>query len=395
MWNRSYRWQRRARVAAGILTLAGIVAGLIWLRDAKAVRRAAAGARELASEIATPRESLVEVAVPSSLGVRAGTLVFAQRADGAGRVIGRVASVETSSSGDSRIRLRLLGDEAHTGGRLKGATASLDLRTAMRLLITPDLPDDEARLARDAIWPSIRAHVVPGMVDALAREVAREAATLDARDQALVVASVEALRSSLKPLEEELVTRFAERAKDAIGIKGFATGVWRTTSDGVQNSGAAVADFWRWTIGRDVRGERIDRSFFSEQTSQALAAAIEDEARLFWRDHRVEVIQALTKVAADRRDDFATAFSERWATRLYERAVVPAWLAGQDQVIESVQAYANDFAARRLLTSDGGPRLLFAYALRGALGISDAPLLIYAPDPQAAPGTIVYQSLID
>ena len=395
MWNHSYRWQRRTRVAAGVVTLAGIVAGLFWLRDAAAVGRAASGARELAAELASPRESLVEVTVPLSLGVRAGTLVYAERADGVARVIGRVASVETSSSGTSLIRLRLLGDAAHAGGVLKGATAALDLRTAMRLLITPDLPDDEARLARDAIWPSVRAHVVPGMIDALAHEVSREAATLDARDQALFVASVEALRSSLKPLEAELVARFTERAKDAIGIKGVVSGMWRTTSDGVENSGAAVADFWRWTIGRDARGERIDRSFFSEETSQALAAALEDETRLFWRDHRVEVIGALTKVAADRRDDFATAFNERWATRLYERAVLPAWLAGQDQVIESVQAYANDFAIRRLLASDGGPRLLFAYALRCALGISDAPLLIFAPEPDAAPGRIVYQSLID
>ena len=378
-----------------MLTLVGIAAGLLWLRDAAVVRRAALGASELAAELVTGQESLVEVIVPSSLGVRAGTLVYAERPDGVARVIGCVASVETSTTDTSLIRLRLLNDAAHAGGKLKGATASLDLRTAMRLLITPNTPDDEALLARDAIWPSLRTHVAPGMVDALVREASHEAAKLDAHDRELVVASVEALRSSLKPLEEELVARLAERAKDAIGVKGIASGVWRTTADGVQNGGAAVADFWRWTIGRDARGERIDRSFFSEETSQALAAALEEESRQFWQDHHVEVIQALTKVAADHRDDFASAFNERWATRLYDRVVLPAWLAGQDRVIESVQVYANDFAARRLLTSNGGPRLLFAYALRCALGISDAPLLIFAPDSQAAPGRIVYQSLID
>jgi hypothetical protein len=395
MWNRSYRWQRRARVGAGMLTLVGILSGLWWLRDAVGVRRAAQGAGELAAELASGQESLVEVTVPSSLGVRAGALVYAERPDGIARVIGRVSSVEASSSDTSLIRLRLLSDAAEAGGTLKGASATLDLRTAMRLLITPDAPDDEAQLARDAIWPTIRAHVAPRMVDALVREVSQGAATLDAGDRALVAASVEALRSSLKPLENELVARLAERAKDAIGVKGIASGVWRTTSDGVRNSGAAVADFWRWTIGRDAHGERIDRSFFSEETSQALAAALEEESRQFWRDHHAEVIGALTKVAADHRDDFASAFNERWATRLYDRVVLPAWLAGQDRVIESVQAYTNDFAARRLLASDGGPRLLFAYALRCALGISDSPLLIFAPDSQAAPGRIVYQSLIE
>jgi hypothetical protein len=38
--------------------------------------------------------------------------------------------------------------------------------------------------------------------------------------------------------------------------------------------------------------------------------------------------------------------------------------------------------------------LLFAYALRCAVGISDDPLLIFAPDSQRAPGKIVYQPLI-
>jgi hypothetical protein len=394
MWNRSYRWQRRARVAAGMLAVAAILFGLFWLRGSAEAQRAVQGARDLAAEMAAGNTSLVEVDVPSQLKVAVGTLVYGERADGVAHVIGRAASVEARTADTTRIGLRLFDNLAPTGGTLKGAAATINLHSAMQLLIVPDLLGDEVRLARDAIWPSLRANVMPGMVEALVHEIARESTKLHVEDQAIVASSIEELRKSLKPLEEELVTRLAERAKDTIGLKGVVSGVWRTSADGVHNSGAAVADLWRWAVGREVSGERVDRPFFSEETSQALAAAVEEETMLFWQDHQVEVIQAMTKVAMSRREEITSAFNERWARRLYERAVLPAWLAGQEQVIESVQLYANDFAARRLLTSGGGPRLLFAYALRCAVGISDDPLLIFAPDSQRAPGRIVYESLV-
>jgi hypothetical protein len=99
-------------------------------------------------------------------------------------------------------------------------------------------------------------------------------------------------------------------------------------------------------------------------------------------------------VIAERRPDFEAAFEERWAGKLFERAIVPAWQAGEQQVLESVQEYANDFAARRLLTKAGGPRLLFAYALRSSLEISDDPLLIFTPGTGGKPGRVVYESLV-
>ena len=393
MWNRSYRWQRLTRVGAGTLVVAILVGEACVLQNSAAVQRAKTGGRDLLGEISSPKEALTEVELPSSLSAMPGTLVYLERADGVAQVIGRVTGVQSDESPQSRVQIRMWGNFSRSGV-LKGAPASLNLRDAVRLLINPDLPDDEAQLARDAIWPSMRQHVVPGMIDSLVREVSREVAGLDQGDRALLRESVEALRTTFKPLEEELVARLAERAKDAVGITGVASGVWRTTADGVKNSGFAVADFWRWAIGGDVQGERIDRPFFSEQTSNALAAAMEEETLLFWHDHRREMIEALTKVAIDRGDDFKTAFNERWATLLYERAVQPAWLAGQNQVIEAMQVYAHDFAARRLLAGDGGPRLLFAYALRSSLDISSAPLLIFAPAEGDASGKIVYEPLL-
>jgi hypothetical protein len=73
---------------------------------------------------------------------------------------------------------------------------------------------------------------------------------------------------------------------------------------------------------------------------------------------------------------------------------VPAWQAGEPQVLEAVQVYANDFAARRLLTKAGGPRLMFAYALRSSLEISDDPLLIFTPGSDGKSGRIEYEPLL-
>ena len=62
---------------------------------------------------------------------------------------------------------------------------------------------------------------------------------------------------------------------------------------------------------------------------------------------------------------------------------MPAWFDGEQKVIKAAEAYANDFSNRRLLTRTGGPRLLLAHALRGALSISDAPLLVMARSAKA------------
>jgi hypothetical protein len=99
----------------------------------------------------------------------------------------------------------------------------------------------------------------------------------------------------------------------------------------------------------------------------------------------------VTRVVEKQRPDFEAAFKERWAGKLFERAVMPAWQAGESQVLQSVQTYVNDFADRRLLTGAGGPRLLFAFALRSSLDISDDPLLIFTP---ARSGRIDYEPLV-
>ena len=97
-------------------------------------------------------------------------------------------------------------------------------------------------------------------------------------------------------------------------------------------------------------------------------AALEEEVVAFWKDNRPQIVEAF-KNAVDGGQDFEVAFQERWSGTLYERVIVPAWRA-QGKVIESIEEYVRDFASRRLVTNQGGPRLLFAYILRSYLDIS-------------------------
>jgi hypothetical protein len=240
----------------------------------------------------------------------------------------------------------------------------------------------------------VRENVLPAMTDGLIREIAHELASLDEQDQELLTNSINALRAELRPLEDQLIDRLARRAWDVIGVKGLAAGIWRTTASNVETGGNTVADWWWKLLGTTTGPQAASRPFLSEQTSQALQDALKDETVAFWKQHRQTIVAALVKVATELRSEFETAFTERWAGKLYERAVVPAWREGQEKVLASVQTYANDFAARRLLTRQGGPRLLFAFALRSSLEISDAPLLVYSPAAATASGKIVYQPLL-
>jgi hypothetical protein len=133
MWNLSYRWQRRARLAAGIAVLVGGVVAVIGLSRSDAALRAWSGVRELAGEIRAADEQLIEVAVPTDLRARVGTLVYDDREDGVAQVVGRVVGVQNERPDRAQLIIRLTGplaDRAASGGVLRGASASLDLREA-------------------------------------------------------------------------------------------------------------------------------------------------------------------------------------------------------------------------------------------------------------------------
>jgi hypothetical protein len=97
MWNRSYHWQRNARLAAGAAVLVMLAASVVVLDRTSPAQRARAGARALAGEMLTRKEPLVEVDVPTSLDAREGTLVYLERDDGVAQVIGRVVAVDAGN----------------------------------------------------------------------------------------------------------------------------------------------------------------------------------------------------------------------------------------------------------------------------------------------------------
>ena len=177
-------------------------------------------------------------------------------------------------------------------------------------------------------------------------------------------------------------------------MQGLAAGLLRKTSAGVQRTGSSATQWWWRLFDKDSKAETPEVPFFSEATTAQLRKVLEQETIAFWKEHRAQIVDAIKKVALERRGDFETAFRERWAGLLYERAILPAWQHGQDKVLASVQEYATNFATRRLLTRAGGPRLLFAYALRCSLEISDDPLLVFMPGEGNQAAGIVYEPLL-
>jgi hypothetical protein len=397
MWNRSYRWQRHLRLAAGVTILLTLVGASVLLGGTTAARRARAGARDLLSELRSSEGQMIEVQVPANLRTQAGTLVYGEREDGIAQVIGRVVTANAGDRDQVDLVIRLsapVAGSANRGGVLKGAPASLNFRDAVRLLVSPNTPSEEAMMARDTVWPSIRANLLPDIVDGLIREISADLADPSPEDEALLKRLVENVHEAIEPLEDNLVDRLAKRAWDIVGMQGFAGGFRRATADDPKNKGVSAAPWWSRFFGDRVSDEAVDRPFLTEETSEALKIALEEEAISFWQENRSKIVDALMKAIDERREDFEVAFRERWAGLLYERVIVPAWQTGQDKVIESVQAYVSDFAARRLLTKKGGPRLLFAYVLRGYLDISVAPLLILSPGSGSGSDRVVYEPLL-
>jgi hypothetical protein len=398
MWNRSYRWQRQVRLIAAAIVLVSVCAGMVVLRGTAPARRVQAGASDMLDEIRSSKIQNVDVTVPANLQARIGNLVYRDRADGVPQVIGRVIATTPAEKGKVTLRIRLSAQTESSGrlsGTLKGAPSSLDLRDAITLLISPNTPEQELLVARDVIWPSIRARLLPQLVDGLAREISAEMASLDEQDQELLKRSIDQLRRRLRPLEEELVDRLARRAWDTVGVTGLASGIWNVTTDEMQIRSMLATDWWLRMLGQPTQtDEKANREFLSEETALELQAALEDEAIAFWQQNQDEILATLKSVVLEMRPEFEAAFKERWAWRLYERAVRPAWQDSQEIVLDAVQQYVNDFAARKLLTKAGGPRLLFAFALRSTLDISTEPLLVFAPSADAKTQGITYEPLL-
>jgi hypothetical protein len=397
MWNRSYRWQATVRLTAGVLVLLSVTIALAVLANTSAAHRTSEGARDLLSELLSPSRQTIEVQVPDDLQARVGTLVYRDREDGIAQVIGRVVGLRPDDHGRVTLDIRLGATSAAAaqhGGIVKGAPAALGLRDAVQLLVSPNTPPDEVKMARDIIWPSFETNVLPEIVDGLIREISTDLVNLDSEDSRLLARLIENLHQAIEPFENELVERLARRAWDTVGVQGLASGVLRAKVNDLLGNGSSVGGWWSWLTGDDKKSDAADRPFLSEQTSKELKTALEDEAVDFWKDNRAKIIEAFRTAIEKQREDFEVAIKDRWSAAIYEHVLLPAWQTGQDKVIQSINGYVSDFAERRLLTSQGGPRLLFAFVLRSYLEISSAPLLILTPAVGNQSDQFVYESLL-
>lgn len=382
MWDRSLRWQRLARMAAGGAACAALFVGLGALSTTEAAGRARAGVAEISRESQPDADSRVLCTVPTTLAVRPGVLVYRELPDGSGEIVGRVIGVRGQGA-ESEVTVLLTPTAAGAmarGGKLRAAEPTLSVEHAFRLLISPEIPRDEAGRARDAIWPAIEKHILPGLKERLTREVTHSFDQLDPEDAELLNATMADLRTELAPMEQELLNKLANRAWEVIGVSGVAEGVLRKASDGAENTYNDVKDWVKGWWEEKKESESVNRDFLSEEKATALRIALEEEVETYLKEHENEIKEKLNKVSNNRRAEFIQQFETKWGPKLYENAVVPAWLEGEDGVLEAAEQYAEDFARRRLLTDKGGPRLLLAYALRSSLEITSDPLLVIAPD---------------
>lgn len=387
MWDRSYRWQRLARVGAGGAASAALLLGFILVSQTDAASRVADGMREISREASPDSDSTFLCQVPAVLRARVGGLVHREGADGTAEIVGRVIGVNELSPETHEITVLLTPQAAGAmsgGGRIMGAEPTLSVEHAFRLIISPSIPREEAAIARDMLWPAIQEHVLPRLKDRVTREVTESFDDLDVEDRELIDTSIRELRVELAGLEEELLNRLANRAWEVIGVGGVAEGILRKTGEGAANTYESVS---RWVQSWWSEPEESDsktKDFLTPERAAALRIALEEEVEKFLKEKDREIKERFNRVLNNRKTDFIAQFETKWGPKLYEKALVPSWLEGEDGVLEAAEAYANDFASRRLLTSEGGPKLLLAYALRSSLGISSDPLLVIRPGQEAA-----------
>ncbi|MCA8912997.1 MAG: hypothetical protein KDB82_14955 [Planctomycetes bacterium] len=383
MWDRSYRWQRLARVIAGVVALVAMFSATVVVSQTEGAERAMDGVAEISREASPDNQSTVVCDIPAELNARKGVLVFREGEDGKAEIVGRVIDVAGANDETDTVTILLTPSQAGAmahGGKVRGAAPTLTVEHAFRLIISPDIPREELVTARDAIWPAIDKHVMPSLKERLTAEVTHSFEDLDEEDTELLNQTVDDLRKELGDLEEELLNRLANRAWEVIGVSGVAEGVLRKAGDGAENTYNDVKDWVKGWWGEKKETETKNSDFLTEERATALRIALEEEVESFINEKHTDIEKAFNKVMNVRKKDFIAKFEDKWGPKLYEKALVPSWSENEKFVLDAAEDYAADFAKRRLLTSEGGPRLLLAYALRTSLSITDEPLLVIAPD---------------
>jgi hypothetical protein len=359
--------------------MAAMLTGVVVVNGTPAAERARDGLGEISRELSPDADSLLVVEFPADKVPESGTLVFREGPSGEAIIVGRVT--EVMDSGHCKILLTPTASGiASKGAAIKVAQPARSIEEAVRLLVTPDIPRDEAKRARDELWPAIEEHVIPSLKENLTRELTSSFEDIDPDDAKLLDSTVSDLREEMEDLEQELINRLANRAWEVIGVSGVAEGVLRKAGDGAGNAYKDAKDWVKGWWGDEEKSSKANSDFLSEEKATALRLALEAEVTDFLAENDTEIKKHFNTVINARRSEFIDQFENKWGPKLYEKAIVPAWEQGEPGVLDAVDEYLNDFAQRRLLTKDGGPRLQLAYALRTALKITDDKLLVLEPN---------------
>jgi hypothetical protein len=367
---------------AGVFGLAAGAGSMAWGLRQPAPANACRALGEYAGSWLETAETPLTCLVPAELGVLPGDLIHRSRGDGLPQIVGKVVQVEPGEGNAVLLRFVLAEDvrgELAAGGILRGASESMGLEQAVRLIVSPEAPIDEALQARDALWPTVEREMVPRLTANLLNEAKALAWNLEEADRELLLEALEELRGELAPLEDELIASLSERAWKEVGVEGVASGIWRVTITGADNARKDMRDWFRQGLGYTAIPDRSSAEFLEDDDRARLSKAMLAELQEFWKRHQGMILEKIEGVLGRHQEEFVRTLRERWAPRLFEQAVVPAWLEGEPAVVRAVETYARDFTNRRLVSSAGGPRLVFAHALRGTLGISEAPLLMIEP----------------
>ncbi len=335
--------------------------------------------------------------VPRSLGAAAGDLIHLQRDDGETEVVGRVVGTAAQSATTTQLQLELMSPAIHQsdhGWMLEGAPRAVGLEAVVRLLLSPDALLDEARLAREAICPTIEQHLLPTLMSRLWPELSDLLQNPNDEDVRLLQQAIAETRGQLAPLEAELVERLSRQAWEIVGLRGMAAGFWRTDvrrrREYRQGFSRLVGASHRLGRDRRPRGSRFPLGRNPGGTAAGTAGRVDRVLeRTSRRSHNADDPGVVASQSG-----LAQAARLRWGPRLYERVIQPAWVEGEAEVIQAVERYTQDFTSRRLLTPRGAPRLLLAHACRSELGVSAAPLLVLAPLPTEPAGEFRYQPLV-
>jgi hypothetical protein len=380
MWDAQSRTQRRVRLAAGGVVLAGGVLFAALQPPESSPGTVAAQLSDLAGGLVAPAARRIEIdaATVEASGLRRdrmdGTLVYRLMPGGEGSIVGRVVD----DGGTLYVTLSA-GDAAKCRGHsaLRYLAPVSGLTDAVSLILGPGGLDAELESAGRELAPKILDTIGEPMRKRIGDRLKLLAAKLPDRQGPRLTAIANETFDELQPEIGALAEKLGDRAlSDFKSIMAAAAGRAALNK---------ADDAWAWVksqFGGADDGSR--RELLTDDEKKEIAAALKQELGTFWEVKRERILEVLGKVLDKHSPGFFKMVEEEWIPVVAEDArLVVAENAAK--LNDMLSVYARDFAKRRIATAKGGPTLAVAYALRSGLDITNRPLLVIEMREPPAP----------